>query len=109
MQDHVYAFDQHAVESLGDAIMLQHVVHGKFLFCPFELQVPAKFFAQVLSTTVRLELFNDGAALCFHPSCIDFIDVEGVEFCSKEVEVCVTSIVVCKQHVKFLVTRGLNV
>ena len=109
MQDHVYAFDQHAVESLGDAVMLRRVVCGKFPFCPFELQVLAKFFAQVLSTTVQSELFNDGATLHFHPSRVGFIGVEGVGFCCEEVEVHVTSVVVRKRHIKFLVTRDLNV
>ena len=109
MQDRAYAFDQRAVESLGDAVMLRRVMRGKFPFCPFELQVPAKFFAQVLSTAVRSEPFNDGAALRFRPSRVGFIGVEGVGFCCEEVEVRVTSVVVRKRHVKFLVTRGLNV
>ena len=109
MQDHVYVLNQCAVESLGDTIVLRCIVCGEFLFCSFGFQVLAKFVAQVLSTTIRPKTLNDGPALCFHPCRVSFIGIEGLGFCCKEIKVCVTSVVVRKRYVEFLVTRGLDV
>jgi hypothetical protein len=88
--------------------MLGGVMSCEMAFHPLFLQEISELVAEEFTSVVRMELFDVGTILSFRPCCICLVSSKGLVLGLQQIQMHVSSVLICECHIVFVTTDGLH-
>src|SRR5882724_8038600 len=83
-------------------------MHGESLLCSLSGKVFAECFAEVFSTSIRLQHEDHRIVLCLGPGLEAEVSFEGPALVGEQGQLCVPCFVICETNVIYFASQGLD-